>query len=171
ARMNEPARFGPLLDSEGVTFRLWAPAARHVELVLDRTCPMPTTGDGNYELRVANAGNGTHYKFRIDEEFEVPDPASHFQPHDVFGPSEVVDHDYSWRSVGWTGRPWHEAVCLELHVGTFTPEGSFRAAIGKLDDLVAAGITAIELMPVADFAGRRNWGYDGVRWFAPGSAY
>lgn len=169
--MNEPARFGPLLDSEGVTFRLWAPAARQVELMLDRASPMPAKPEGQYEVRVANASKGTQYKFRIDGELEVPDPASHFQPQDVSVPSAVIDHTYPWQSTGWKGRPWHEAVILELHVGAFTAEGSFRAAIDKLDQLVETGITAIELMPVADFAGRRNWGYDGVLWFAPDSAY
>jgi maltooligosyltrehalose trehalohydrolase len=102
----------------------------------------------------------------------VPDPASHYQPDDVFGPSEVIDHGrYEWRTREWRGRPWAETTILELHVGTFTPEGSFRSAIDKLDHVAAAGITAIELMPVADFAGRRNWGYDGVLLYAPDSTY
>jgi len=88
------------------------------------------------------------------------------------GPSEVVDHSaYQWRTADWRGRPWEEAVILELHVGTFTPQGTYRAAIDKLDHVVAAGFTAIELMPVADFAGRRNWGYDGVLLYAPDSVY
>jgi maltooligosyltrehalose trehalohydrolase len=169
--MNEPARFGPLLDVDGVTFRLWAPAARTAELILDRAHAMRAEPDGWYALRVPHVGGGIQYKFRIDGTMDVPDPAAQFQPQDVSGPSEVVDHDYPWKAVQWRGRPWHEAVFLELHVGTFTHEGTFRAAIEKLDHLVETGITAIELMPVADFAGRRNWGYDGVLWFAPDSAY
>ena len=94
-------------------------------------------------------------KFRIDGEIDVPDPASHFQPDDVFGPSEV-DRSRSLSDGAprdWRGRPWHETVILESHVGTFTPEGTFRAMIDKLDHLVATGITALELMPLADFAG------------------
>ena len=98
-------------------------------------------------------------------------PASHFQPDDVNGPSEVIDHHYAWTATNWRGRPWHEAVILELHVGAFTPAGTFRSAIVKLADVADAGFTAIELMPVADFAGRRNWGYDGVLLYAPDSAY
>ena len=99
-------------------------------------------------------------------------PASAFQPDDVFGPSEVIDHAQlcvARRRLART--PWHEAVVIESHVGTFTPEGTYRAMIGKLDHLVATGITALELMPLADFAGQRNWGYDGVLWYAPDSAY
>jgi malto-oligosyltrehalose trehalohydrolase len=155
-----------------VTFRLWAPAAKSVALLLDRTIAMEAEADGWHALTVRGATAGTRYKFRIDGELDVPDPASSFQPEDVNGPSEVVDSaTYQWRTAGWRGRPWEEAVILELHVGTFTPQGTFRAAIDKLDHVVAAGFTAIELMPVADFAGRRNWGYDGVLLYAPDSAF
>jgi maltooligosyltrehalose trehalohydrolase len=97
-------------------------------------------------------------RFRIDGEPDVPDPASAFQPEDVNGPSEVVDHDrYVWKAQGWRGRPWHVTAVLELHVGAFTPAGTFWAAIEKLDHVVDAGLTAIELMPIADFTGRWNW--------------
>jgi len=165
-------RFGPELSQQGVTFRLWAPAARSVELIIDGPRRMQPQADGWHTLAVADAGKGTRYRFRIDGELEVPDPASPFQPDDVDGPSEVIDHDwYAWRTPDWRGRPWEDAVVLELHVGTFTPEGTFRAAMAKLDHVVAAGFSAIELMPVADFAGRRNWGYDGVLLYAPDSAY
>jgi maltooligosyltrehalose trehalohydrolase len=170
--MNAAPRFGPRLDAAGVTFRLWAPGARQVELVLDHRHAMPDAGDGWRTLTVPATGAGTRYRFRIDGEIDVPDPASGFQPDDVHGASEIVDHAaFAWRTEGWRGRPWHEAVFLELHVGTFTPAGTFRAAIDKLDHVVDCGITAIELMPVADFAGARNWGYDGVLLFAPDSAY
>ena len=170
--MTGAVQFGPHLTSAGVTFRLWALAARRVDLVLARDHPMQATGAGWYEATIAGAGAGTLYKFRIDGELEVPDPASHFQPQDVFGPSEVIDHrDYRWQAPDWRGRPWQEAATLELHVGAFTPDGSFRAAIDKLDHVADTGLTAIELMPLADFAGRRNWGYDGVQWFAPSSRY
>ena len=115
---------------------------------------------------------GSLYKFRIDGELDVPDPASAFQPDDVSGPSEVIDHgSYVWRAADWRGRPWDDTVLLELHVGTFTPAGSFRGAIEKLDHVAETGLTAIELMPVADFSGRRNWGYDGVLLYAPDSSY
>jgi malto-oligosyltrehalose trehalohydrolase len=102
----------------------------------------------------------------------VPDPASRYQPEDVHGPSEVIDPAaWSWNDAGWQGRTWNEAVIYELHVGTFTPRGTFRSAIEKLGHLVSLGVTAIEIMPVADFPGGRNWGYDGVLLYAPDSSY
>lgn len=157
---------------DGVSFRLWAPAARRVDLLLDRRHAMQRRQDGWYVAEIANLPVGSNYKFRIDDEIDVPDPASAFQPDDVFGPSEVIDHDaFARRASDWRGRPWEETVLIETHVGTFTAEGTYRAMIDKLDHLVATGITAIELMPLADFAGRRGWGYDGVLWYAPDSAY
>ncbi|MGE0749610.1 MAG: malto-oligosyltrehalose trehalohydrolase [Variibacter sp.] len=169
--MSAPATFGPKIDSDGVTFRLWAPSAQNVELVLDRPMAMPRGGEGWYALHMPGVRVGTRYRFRIDGELEVPDPASHFQPDDVFGPSEVIDQAYPWQCTEWHGRPWHETVLSELHVGTFSKAGTFRGAVAHLDALAEAGITAIELMPVADFAGKRNWGYDGVLLYAPDSAY
>ena len=169
--MQQP-QFGPLIRDDGVTFRLWAPAAKRVDLLLDRAMPMARGDGGWYTAHARDAAAGTRYRFRIDDEIDVPDPASAFQPRDVFGPCEVINHGaYPWRAADWRGRPWHETVILETHVGTFTPEGSYRSAIDKLDHLVETGITALELMPLADFAGRRNWGYDGVLWYAPDSAY
>ena len=166
------ARFGAELHQSGVTFRLWAPAAKRVDVMLDRPYPMQAQTEGWYEVTIPGARAGTLYKYRIDGEMEVPDPASHFQPHDVLGPSEVIDHDrFEWRTHGWPGRPWEDAAFLEVHVGTFTSGGTFRTAIERLDHLVETGVTAIELMPIADFAGRRNWGYDGVLLYAPDSAY
>jgi malto-oligosyltrehalose trehalohydrolase len=165
-------RFGHLLTEAGVEFRLWAPAAGRVDLVLDRPIEMTPKDGGWFEAHVNDLAPGARYRFRIDDRFEVPDPASAFQPEDVFGPSEVIDHrTYAWRVTDWRGRPWHETVILEAHIGTFTSEGTFRAAIDRLDQLVDSGITALELMPLADFAGQRNWGYDGVLWCAPDSAY
>ena len=170
--MTADVRFGAELDRNGVTFRLWAPAAKRVDVMLDRAHPMQPRAAGWYELTVSGLGAGALYKYRIDGELEVPDPASHFQPQDVNGPSEVIDHGrYRWQVPDWRGRPWEEAALLELHVGTFTPAGTFAAAIERLDDIVDAGLTAIELMPLADFAGRRNWGYDGVLLYAPDSSY
>jgi malto-oligosyltrehalose trehalohydrolase len=165
-------RFGATLDGGAVTFRLWAPAARRVEVMLDRAHAMQPQSEGWFELAVPGLRAGTHYKYRIDGELEVPDPASHFQPEDVSGPSEVIDHErFNWRTSDWRGRSWSQAVLQELHVGTFTPGGTFSSAIEKLDHVVETGVTAIELMPLADFAGRRNWGYDGVLWYAPDSAF
>jgi maltooligosyltrehalose trehalohydrolase len=164
-------RFGPLITGDGVTFRLWAPAAKEVRLVTDRTFDMQARAGGWFELHVPGARAGTRYKFNIDGELDIPDPASHFQPEDVHGPSEVIEHTYDWECADWKGRAWEEAVFSEVHVGTYTREGSFRAIIDKLDHLVDTGITALELMPLSDFPGRWNWGYDGVLPFAPDSTY
>jgi malto-oligosyltrehalose trehalohydrolase len=163
-------RFGPVLSDKSVQFRLWAPNARKVDLLLDNARPMQAR-EGWFILDVPGAKAGAHYQFRIDDELTIPDPASRFQPDDVDGPSEVIGHSYDWQCAEWKGRPWQEASFLELHVGTFTREGTFRAAIDKLDHVAETGITAIELMPLADFSGRWNWGYDGVLWFAPDSSY
>ena len=162
-----------VLADGGVRYRLWAPGARSVDLVTGgRTKPMRAHGAGWYELVDRDAGPGTLYQYRIDAKQLVPDPASRFQPQDVDGPSEVIDpRRYPWKDAGWKGRPWREAVIYELHVGTFTPEGTYRGAISKLARLAENGISAIELMPLSDFAGRRNWGYDGVLPYAPDSAY
>ena len=170
--MNE-RHFGARLNPEGTTFRLWAPAAQRVDLLLEQQRhPLTSCKHGWFEANVPGAGAGTRYRFRIDDEIDVPDPASAFQPDDVFGPSEVIDPaNYTWRAKDWRGRPWHETVLLEAHVGTFTREGTYRAMIDRLDHLAETGITALELLPLADFAGVRNWGYDGVLWYAADSAY
>ncbi|TMH64479.1 MAG: malto-oligosyltrehalose trehalohydrolase [Betaproteobacteria bacterium] len=162
-----------ILADGGVRFRLWAPAARKVELVVaSKSRPLNPLDGGWFELVERDAAAGTLYQYRIDGRQLVPDPASRFQPRDVDGPSEVIDPSrYPWKDAGWRGRPWQEAVIYELHVGTFTPEGTYAAARGKLSHLKEHGITAIELMPLADFAGKRNWGYDGVLPYAPDSAY
>ena len=165
-------QFGSRLTSDGASFRLWAPAAKRVDLLLETPQPMRRGEDGQFSADIQGVKAGARYKFRIDGEIDVPDPASAFQPDDVSGPSEVIDHaSYRWRASQWRGRPWQQTVLIETHVGSFTPEGTYRAMIGKLDHLVASGITALELMPLADFAGSRNWGYDGVLWYAPDSAY
>jgi maltooligosyltrehalose trehalohydrolase len=170
--MKRRMRFGAELTGSGVTFRLWAPAARRVELLLDTPHPLQVQPGGWHEIAIPDAQAGTLYKFRIDGELAVPDPASAFQPGDVSGPSEVVDHGhYVWRATDWQGRPWQDTALLELHLGTFTSAGSFCGAIEKLDHVVETGLTAIELMPIADFSGRRNWGYDGVLPYAPDSSY
>ncbi|HSV30188.1 MAG TPA: malto-oligosyltrehalose trehalohydrolase, partial [Candidatus Omnitrophota bacterium] len=127
--------------------------------------------DGWREVFVPGLGAGARYGFKVGD-LTMPDPASRHQPDDVHALSEVVDPlAYEWADRTWRGRPWSEAVVYELHVGTFTPEGTFRAAINKLDYLVDLGVTAIELMPVAEFPGMRGWGYDGVLLFAPEATY
>ena len=162
----------------GVRFCLWAPGSSTIGLLLEGRgrdasgilC-MHAQPDGWHELTVESAGPGTLYRFVLPDGMKVPDPASRFQPQDVHGPSEVIDPAaYEW-SVAWDGRPWDEMVLYELHVGAFTPEGTFRAAIGKLDHLAALGVIGIEIMPVSDFPGARNWGYDGVLPYAPDSSY
>ena len=169
-----PRFFGTRLVNGQVCFRLWAPNQERVSLLLEgfSSIAMQNAGNGWHELVSPVAKAGIRYKFLLDGGLEVPDPASRFQPEDVHGPSEVVDPgSYSWSEGGWIGRPWEECVIYELHVGTFTPEGTFRSAIERLDHLADLGITAIEILPVADFPGNRNWGYDGVLLFAPDSSY
>ena len=165
-------------DDGAVRFHLWAPTAIRVELLLQasprddpETLPLSIGSDGFHELTTKRARAGNRYRYRVDGGITVPDPASRANPDDVHGASEVVDpHAFDWED-HWRGRPWHEAVIYELHVGAFTPEGTFRAAIDRLPHLAALGVTAIELMPIADFPGRRNWGYDGALLFAPDARY
>lgn len=167
--------FGAELQSgAGVRFRFFAPAVKQVTLAIDGLGHMPMQADGHgwHEARVPDARAGTRYRFVLPDGTAVPDPVSRFQPEDVAGPSEVIDpENYRWQLDGWNGRPWSEAVLYELHVGTFTPEGTLRAAAEKLDHLTSLGVTAIELMTLSDFAGTRNWGYDSVLLYAPDSAY
>jgi len=175
-RLAHAMPFGAECRADATRFRLWAPSCEHVALELGRGTPrvldMHAQEGGWHELVVPGVGAGAAYAFRVDDGRVVPDPASRANPWDVGGPSMVVDpRAFEWDDGTWRGRPWHEAVVYELHVGTFTGEGTFGAAIARLDYLAALGVTAIELMPVADFAGRRNWGYDGVLPFAPDSAY
>ncbi|HEY5897701.1 MAG TPA: malto-oligosyltrehalose trehalohydrolase, partial [Burkholderiales bacterium] len=145
--------FGAEVRGDGVRFRLWAPAARRVDLVISQTIkPLKAVGGGWFELFDADSAAGTLYRYRIDEGPLVPDPASRFQPQDVDGPSEVIDPArHAWKDAGWRNRPWQEAVIYELHVGTFTPEGTYAAVARKLNELRDVGVTAIELMPLADF--------------------
>jgi len=161
----------------GCRFRLWAPAARHIDLCLEdgskgSILPMQPEKDGWFSLTTNRARPGTLYRYRINGDQRVPDPASRFQPQDVHGPSQVIDSGaWEWTDSEWRGRPWEEAVIYELHVGSFTKSGNYAGVIQQLDELVELGITAIELMPLSDFPGRRNWGYDGVLPFAPDSCY
>jgi len=172
--------FGTRLLGDGrVRFRLWAPAASRVVLELETpgaTGPlcldMKHCGQGWYELDTHHAGPGTRYRYAVDGRPPVPDPASRFQPSDVHGASEVVDpHAWRWSDAEWRGRPWNSCVFYEIHVGTFTADGTFAGVRNKLEYLRSLGVTALQLMPIADFPGTRNWGYDGVYLYAPDSCY
>ena len=198
-----------LTRTGGAEFRLWAPAAQRIDLLLSQTSdsssgadpsadahpldhaqgppapqvlsgvaerclPMPRATDGWYRLEVAEARPGNLYRFRVDDGLAVPDPASRFQPHDVHGPSQLIDplaFDWGADEPAWRGRPWHEAVIYELHLGTFSRDGDYAGLASRLDHLLDLGVTAIELMPLADFPGQRNWGYDGALLFAPDACY
>jgi len=168
-------KFGTQLLAGAVRFRLWAPKTASVAVrveELNQAVQMNALPRGWYEAEVEGAAPGMRYRFILEDGSEVPDPASRFQPEDVHGPSEIIDpRSFAWTDAGWRGRPWEEMVIYELHLGAFTPEGTFRAAIDKLDYLTELGVTAIQLMPIGDFAGRWNWGYDGVSLFAPDSSY
>jgi maltooligosyltrehalose trehalohydrolase len=178
--------FGPRLTPQGVHFRLWAPDCARVLLCLAKTehgghgqpentehiLSMDPCEDGWFELTTAVAAAGARYRFQVSNSLRVADPASRFNPDDVHGASEVIDPAaFDWEDDGWQGRPWEEAVIYELHVGTFSPAGTFAGVTERLDYIAALGVTAIELMPVADFSGARGWGYDGVLPYAPDSRY
>jgi maltooligosyltrehalose trehalohydrolase len=169
--------FGAQVEPAGVRFALWAPAARSVSLCLEgvgaeRQIDMSRHPEGWYGKQVTDVGAGTRYRYLIDEQISVPDPVSRFQPQDVHAASEVIDpQSFDWHDTSWRGRPWEEVVLYELHVGTFTPLGTFEGVKERLDYLADLGVTAIELMPIADFPGKRNWGYDGVLPFAPDNSY
>ncbi|MFD1330526.1 malto-oligosyltrehalose trehalohydrolase [Methylopila musalis] len=162
--------FGAQFTPEATRFRFWAPAQQAVALEVDGAEPLPLTrsDDGWFETSRA-VPVGARYRFRLDDGLAVPDPASRFQDGDVHGWSVVVDPAaYDWETPGWTGRPWDQAVIYELHVGCF---GGFDGVAEALPRLKALGVTAVQLMPIADFPGVRNWGYDGVLPYAPDAAY
>lgn len=168
--------FGAELGPGGVArFRLWAPACEGISLEIEgenSLLPLSPLNGGWHELTTGRVKSGVRYRFVLPDGTRVPDPASRHQPYDVHGASELIDpRSWEWTDEGWNGRPWEEAVIYELHIGAFTPEGTFRAAISKFDHLASLGITAIEIMPVGDFPGTRNWGYDGVLPYAPDSSY
>ena len=165
---------GALYHDGTTTFRVWAPEHASVDLVTGTGArAMTREGDGYWTLTATDAPPGTRYRYRLsgNDEQVFPDPASRFQPEGVHGPSEVVDATFAWTDGGWRPRPLRELSIYELHIGTFTPQGTYHAAIERLPYLQALGVTAIEIMPVADFPGDRNWGYDGVTLFAPTRAY
>jgi maltooligosyltrehalose trehalohydrolase len=165
-----------VLGDGGVRFRLFAPSAKRVDVLYDSgsgqaRAPLDRVSGGFYEVVLRDAGPGTTYRFDIDG-LVAPDPASRYQPRGVHGPSLVVDPSaFVWPQHAWPGRAWNEHVFYELHVGTFTPQGTYAAAESKLDYLADLGVTALELMPIADVPGTRNWGYDGVLPYAPSHNY
>jgi len=175
-------------DQDGTHFRVWAPTARRLEVVLENTSKtahaqtsnvsepseisMVKAADGTFSVIVPGVGAGGRYRYRVDGQGLYPDPASRFQPEGVHGPSEVIaPKSFVWSDSGWRGIELDDLVIYELHVGTFTPAGTFAGVIDHLEQLVELGVTAIELMPVADFPGQRNWGYDGVDLSAPARCY
>lgn len=159
--------------SGAVRFRLWAPGQNSVSLRLDgQDTQMTPAEDGWFELLSTGVAPGSEYNFVLADGTVVPDPASRAQKDEVNGPSLVVDPaQYVWQHRDWSGRAWEESVVYELHIGTFTPEGTFQAAIEKLPYLAELGITMIEVLPVSQFGGNRGWGYDGVLLYAPHAAY
>jgi maltooligosyltrehalose trehalohydrolase len=169
---------GAELQGEGVLFRTWATGKKNLSVVVlgdhenvVREIPMEREASGYYSAIDPAASPGTLYKYRLDNNV-VPDLASRFQPQGVHGPSQVVDgHSFGWTDSEWKPTALHELVIYELHVGTFTREGTFEAIAARFDYLKGIGVNAIELMPIADFAGDRNWGYDGVSIYAPSRAY
>jgi maltooligosyltrehalose trehalohydrolase len=165
---------GASLHPRGVTFRVWAPRCRSVEVVIEGRRPLPLDrgADGTFQLTVPGVRAAARYRYRLDGERYRPDPASRWQPEGVHGPSVVVDpSEFPWTDQAYAGHALRDLVFYELHAGTYTTAGTFEAVIPHLGELVELGITAVELMPVAEFPGSRNWGYDGVHLFAPQSTY
>jgi maltooligosyltrehalose trehalohydrolase len=171
---------GPLVGETGTAFRVWAPERKRIDLVFvdsegreKRTVPLSRDADGYFSGHVADVNEGTLYFYRIDDDAKkYPDPASNFQPQGVHGPSQVIDHRaFEWSDHDWPGVKMPGQVIYELHVGAFTPEGNWRAAIEKLPHLCDVGVTLLQVMPVAAFPGDFGWGYDGVHWFAPTQLY
>ncbi|MBL8023844.1 MAG: malto-oligosyltrehalose trehalohydrolase [Elusimicrobia bacterium] len=172
-----PLTLGAFPDASGVRFCLWAPTAQKVDVVLEsspsaQSVALGKDTNGYFRGFVPNLKSNTLYRYRVDGKGPFPDPTSRFQPQGVHGPSEIVDpKTFQWTDKAWKGVPWKKLSFYEVHVGTFSSEGTFEGVRKKLPYLKDLGITAVELMPVADFPGDRNWGYDGVSLFAPSRAY
>ncbi len=180
APFEEPAHRpqGVIRQPDGsVEWRVWAPKAKQVQLVLERegrreVRPMEAEPYGYFSFRDAAAAEGERYMYRLHDECELPDPASRWQPEGAHDPSAVFfPDDFRWSDSGWRGVPREELVIYELHVGTFTPEGTFDAMVPRLGQLKELGVTAVEIMPVGQFPGERNWGYDGVYPYAVQNSY
>jgi maltooligosyltrehalose trehalohydrolase len=169
--------FGAIPTDDGFAFRVWAPGQKQLALVMERpdgstVHPMGSAPDGTHSATVPGVTAGDRYRYRLDDDRVLPDPASRSQPDGVHGPSALVDpRGFPWTDGAWSGIALEDVVFYELHVGTFSPEGTFAGAAARLPELAALGVTAVELMPVADFPGNRNWGYDGVALFAPARCY
>lgn len=157
------------------SFLVWAPACERIRVRLHtdpvRSEALTRAADGYHAAILPDVPAGTRYGFVLEDGAELPDPASRFQPTDVHGPSEVVSRAFDWQTASWRAPDLRDLVIYELHIGTFTPEGTFDAAIDRLPVLRNLGITAVEIMPIAQFPGRRNWGYDGVLAFAAQNSY
>ena len=167
-----PMPIGAAVTENGTHFRVWASDRRQVAVLLDRPVALEPEGNGYFSALVPGVGAGTRYVFQLDDDADHrADPASRFQPEGPEGPSEVVDPAFAWTDADWPGVSRRGQVIYELHVGTFTPEGTWAAAAEHLPRLADLGITVIEMMPVADFCGRFGWGYDGVNLFAPTRLY
>jgi maltooligosyltrehalose trehalohydrolase len=168
---------GATCEAGGVRFRVWAPERRTVEVRVETagreaTHPLTKDAEGFFGGLVSGLGAGDLYRFRLDGDGPYPDPASRFQPEGVHGPSEVIDPSaFAWKDGGWHGVPLEDLAIYEIHVGTFSPAGTFDGVAERLPHLVDLGVTALELMPLADFPGSRNWGYDGASLFAPARCY
>src|SRR6516225_6745478 len=163
------------LDETRCRFRVWAPLSEDVQVHIlypeDRLIPMQRKSAGYHQVVVENLGAGARYKYHLATGREFPDPASRHQPQGVHGASEVIDPSFFWRDQQWFGLPIENYIIYELHVGAFTSEGTFEAVIPHLDELAETGISAVEIMPVAQFPGTRNWGYDGAFPFAVQNSY
>ncbi len=171
-------RFGAWVEGEGTRFRVWAPTHERVDVVVESgaragySVRLSRAADELHAIFVPGVGAGDRYWYRLDGEGPFPDPASRCQPAGVHGPSQVIDpRRFVWSDAAWTGVALEDLVVYELHVGTFSPTGTFDGVAERLSYLRELGVTAIELMPLADFPGRRNWGYDGVSLFAPARCY
>jgi maltooligosyltrehalose trehalohydrolase len=171
--MDRSLASGAECTGDGVDFRIWAPEHVNVDVVIDGSAvPMKRESDGYFSALIQTATAGSRYCFLIDGKGPFPDPTSRFQPEGTEGPSEVIDPTaFSWSDKAWQGIELRGQVIYELHVGTYTHEGTYRAAIKRLADLQNLGVTAIEIMPVANFPGDFGWGYDGVNLFAPFLGY
>lgn len=176
--VGQRAILGAHPEEEGTRFRVWAPGARSVRVSLEAgravgsTVPLARGMDGRFEALVPRVRPGDLYRYFLDDHGPYPDPASRFQPQGLHGPSEVVDPEaFRWSDAAWTGVPLERLVLYELHVGTFTPAGTFAGAAERLPELRDLGVTAVELMPLGEFPGERNWGYDSGALFAPAHCY
>jgi maltooligosyltrehalose trehalohydrolase len=169
-------QLGASISKDGVRFRVWAPRVSSISVRVvgeSEWISMGSEEKGYFTAFVRGLRSGARYVYRLNDDRERPDPVSRYQPEGVHGPSEVIDPDeFEWEDQAWKGIPIEEMILYEIHTGTFTPEGTFKAIIPLLDDLKNdLGVTAIELMPVAQFPGERNWGYDGTYLYAPQNSY